>query len=630
MLADTGSLRRAIEEADIVPLTMSLVQQTGDLSWLDKIAPHIRGAWDYMQSVPDDLAREIRQAMLQTLLRSGAGEPVMAEPDAATLQHMLSVAVGSEVSAEYIPLIVEQIGFAGGEPRPRTAGRATDGSGRVLNAIVVGAGAAGVYASIRFREAGIPHIIFEKNVDVGGTWFENRYPGCAVDTPNHFYQYSFEPNNDWPNYYSRREAIRDYIAGVAEKHGVREAVRFEAEVVAATYDEQRQVWRVSVRTASGIETHEASILVTAVGQLNRPAIPSIPGLDAFAGQYVHTASWHDGIDITDKRVVLIGTGASAVQVGPAMVDDVAALTVMQRSAPWVVRSPNMHRLVSEATKWALHNLPFYAQWYRFQLFWGFADGLFPALKIDPEWSDANRSINALNAKLRKSMVRYIEQELEGREDLLEKAIPDYPPYGKRVLADCGWYKMMRRDHVEVVTDPIRRIVAEGVELESGRVVPADVIVFATGFHAARMLWPMDIVGRGGVSIRQVWGDDDPRAYLGMTVPDFPNLFVLYGPNTGLGHGGSAIFLAECQVNFVIGCIELMRERNAGEFEVRRDVASAYQQEIDEELKALVWSHPSVRSWYKNKSGRIVINQPWRLIDYWNATRRPEPEEYHLS
>lgn len=623
---DPATVRQSLDEVDIVPLTMCLVQLTGDLSWLDRIAPHIRGAWDYMQAVPEELATEVRDTLAAELLKGR--EAKLAKPDQATLQHMLSVAVGAEVSAEYIPLIVEQIGFQPPATTPEAVRLSAPDP--ELSAIVIGAGAAGVCAGIRFRQAGIPHVIFEKNEDVGGTWFENRYPGCAVDTPNHFYQFSFEPNNDWPNYYSRRESIREYISSVADKYDVRPAIRFKAEVVSAGYDEERAMWQVQVRTEQGLETHEANILVTAVGQLNRPAIPQIAGLEDFDGQYVHTASWHEGIDIRNKRVALIGTGASAIQVGPAMVDDVAELKVMQRSAPWVVRSPNIHRLVGDAKKWALKELPFYAQWYRFQLFWGFADGLFPALKIDPEWDDDNRSINAWNAKLRQGMVRYIERELEGREDLLEKAVPNYPPYGKRVLADCGWYKMLRRDHVELINDRIERIVPEGIKLADGRVVHVDVIVFATGFHAAKMLWPMEIAGRGGVTIRDVWGDDDPRAYLGMTARDFPNMFVLYGPNTGLGHGGSAIFLAECQVNFVTLCIELMRDRHVREFEVRKDVVDAYQETIDEELKGLVWSHPAVTTWYKNKNGRIVINQPWRLIDYWNATRGPKPEEYELS
>lgn len=330
-----------------------------------------------------------------------------------------------------------------------------------------------------------------------------------------------------------------------------------------------------------------------------------------------------------KHVALIGTGASGVQVGPGIVDEVASLTVYQRSGSWVARSPNLHRAVADGKKWALNNVPFYAPWYRFQLFWGFADGLFQALRIDPEWEGAGESISALNARYRAAMLRHINRELEGREDLLEKVLPDYPPYGKRVLADAGWFKMLRREHVSLETGPIDAVEPRAIRLKDGRRIPTDAIVFATGFQAGKMLWPMDIVGRDGRSIRDVWGDDNPRAFLGITVPNFPNMLVLYGPNTNLGHGGSAIFLAECQVRYCLSLLGKMFEQGADEFEIRRAVHDAYNARIDQELKQLVWSHESVSTWYKNKDGRIVTNQPWRLVDYWKLTHSANIDDYAL-
>ena len=236
----------------------------------------------------------------------------------------------------------------------------------------------------------------------------------------------------------------------------------------------------------------------------------------------------------------------------------------------------------------------------------------------------------MNERLRQAMLRYIRKELEGRDDLLEKATPTYPPYGKRVLADAGWYKMLRRDHVELVNTPIERVEPDAILLKDGRRVELDAIVLATGFQAGRLLWPMEIKGRGGRTIREQWGDSDPRAHLGITVPGFPNLFVLYGPNTNLGHGGSAIFLAECQVRYIMGCLKGMIERNARAMECRQEAHDAYIERIDAELRQLVWSHPSVNTWYKNASGRIITNQPWRLVDYWTLTREPDFADYRLD
>jgi 4-hydroxyacetophenone monooxygenase len=628
--ASDEGLRRVATEMHIVPLAMSLIHLTGDDSVLDELLPYVHGPWDYSEKLPAELKQELRDRLLVALkahLRDGRSLcPISPE----LMLRMMSGAVGEEVSAEYEPMIRAQMGLESGQdaaPAP-VAPKPARSDFRV---VIVGAGVSGILAGIKLGEAGIAFQILEKDQDVGGTWWENRYPGCAVDTPNHFYQFTFEPNDDWPNYYSRRADIHRYFAHCADKYGVRARVRFGCEVLSATFDAQAGEWEIRHRGPAGrVETQRANALITAVGQLNRPMIPDLPGLEGFRGTLVHTAQWPKGLEIAGKKVALVGSGASAIQVGPAIAPQVDQLSVFQRSGAWIVRSPNIHRAVSEELKWALKHVPCFSSWYRFQLFWGFADGLFPALRIDPAWDGDPRSINAKSDKIRQAITRYMERELHGRDDLLAKVVPDYPPYGKRVLQDPGWFKMLRQGNVELVTDGIARIEADGIRTTDGRLHPADVIVMATGFHAGRMLWPMEITGAGGKTVREVWGDNDPRAYLGMTAPDFPNLFVLYGPNTGLSHGGSYTFLAECQMRYVMGCIEPMADNGVRALRVRREVFEQYNQRIDEELKHLVWSHPRVRTWYKNASGRIIINSPWRLLDYWRLTLRPDLRDYDLE
>jgi 4-hydroxyacetophenone monooxygenase len=645
------SLEQILAEVDIVPLALSLVQLTGEVGLLAQIAPYIRGPWDYTQKVPEELSRRIRRDMLDALGAQDAGgthgkrrareRPRMDEPYAAgatasgavlsdqDLLRMCSVAVGGEVAAEYLPLIKEQMQIEGA---PQLAGgwRLPERAATGRNAVIVGAGVAGLCAAIHFQSAGISYVVIEKNADLGGTWWENRYPGCAVDTPNHFYQFSFEPNNAWSHYFSRREANLNYLRRCAEKYDVTSHIRFNAEVSSANFDASSNTWTVTARAPDGTETrYDARYLVCAVGQLNRPAKPDIPGYREFVGPIVHTAEWQD-TTVRAKRIGLIGTAASGVQLACAIADQVASLSVFQRSGNWIVRNPNIHRQVSDSKKWALDHIPFYAAWYRFQLFWGYADGLFPALQMDPEWPGGGESVNKVNARLREGMVRHIRAELEGREDLIAKVIPSFPPFGKRVLGDPGWFKMLRRPNVELVTDAIERIEPKGIRTADGTLRELDVIVLATGFQAGRMLWPMDIRGRDGFSIREAWGDDDPKAHLGVTVPRFPNMFVLYGPNTATGHGGSFTFLAECQVAFMMGCIRLAAQSGSAFIEPRADVTERYNREIDERLKGFVWSHPSVKVWYKNAAGRITTNQPWKLIEYWNMTRGPRPEDYVLG
>ncbi len=687
---DFSLIRARLEGANPVPLAMSLIHMTGDLSLLAHITPHIRGAWEHLESIPPELASDIRDRMAACMVEmSKGGTPIMAQPSSQVIQKMMGAAVGEQVSEAYVPMLLEQVGLQVSDqhmlnralpvdPIARTdsgegihlAGR-TEAKTNALHVVIIGAGASGLCAAIQLGKLGIPYTIFEKNAEVGGTWYENRYPGCAVDTPNHFYQFSFEPNNNWPNYFSQRDAIQAYLQHCADKYEVRKHIRFNTEVSSAVFDEATQTWSIqatskttkqttqqpSVRAAQqstartrahhqetaktpdhttcqtadkaeGVEYLQANAVICAVGQLNRPAIPKLPGLEQYQGQVIHTAQWPDQIDLTGKKVALIGTGASAVQVGPAIAAQVESLTVLQRSGSWVVRRPNIDGVVGEDTKWVLNNVPFYAPWYRFQLFWAFGDGLFEALKIDPTWQGGSESISAFNARLRESMMKHIRRELADRDDLLKKVVPDFPPFGKRVLGDAGWYSMLKRENVRLETGAIKQVHAKAVELEDGTLIEADILVMATGFQAGRMLWPMDIQGRGGVTIRQKWGDDDPRAFLGITAPEFPNFFMMYGPNTNIGHGGSALFLAECQTRYFMGLIQALRTQPIRSVDCRQDVHDRYNQEIDQLLGQLSWSHPSVSTWYKNAKGRIVTNQPWSLLDYWRLTYKAQLSDYH--
>lgn len=615
------SARDLLDEADVVPLALALVHLTGDHALLDEIAPYVKGPWAHQAILPAALAGSIRDRVAQALARKGGSGPVTGFP-AQMLQRMMSVAVGEPVPAQYVPMLVENMLQT---PRIAAAGDAAD-----FTVAIIGAGASGLCAAIRLREAGIPCTVFEKNDEVGGTWYENRYPGCAVDTPNHFYQFSFEPNDDWPHYFSRQPTILEYLRKCADKYQLRGDIRFGCEVESAAWDEGLQSWTLVVRERGGGRREvRANAVVSAVGQLNRPAVPRLPGLESFKGQVLHTAAWPAGTDLRGKRVALVGTGASAVQVGPAIAGEVASLHVFQRSAAWVGRRVNVDSEVGAGKKWALRNVPYYASWYRVQLFWAFGDGLHAALRIDPQWPGGNESLNAMNATIRDAMVRHVRRELQGRDDLIARLIPDYPPFGKRVLADSGWYRMFRRDNVHLVDTPIDRIEPSAI-VAGGARTEVDTLLFATGFQAGRMLWPMDFRGRGGVSIRELWGEDNPRAYLGIAVPRFPNLFLLYGPNTNLGHGGSAIFLAECQVHYIVGLVRRLRGEGRRAAEVRGEVHDRYNERIDAELKTLSWSHPSVRTWYKNSAGRIVTNQPWTLLEYWRLTRDPQLSEFILN
>ena len=347
---------------------------------------------------------------------------------------------------------------------------------------------------------------------------------------------------------------------------MRPDIRFDTEVESARFDETHNIWHLLARDRNdAIIKLTANAVVTAVGQLNRPSNPDIQGLSDFDGPVFHTARWDSNVDLKGKHVAMIGTGASGMQTGPAIVDDVGHLTIFQRTPHWILANPNYHRSVSPGKKWALEHLPYYARWYRFQLFWGFSDGIHPALQVDPDWHSPQQSLNHRNERFRVNMIRHMQNVVGDDPELLEKVTPKYPPYGKRMLIDNHWFKMLTRDDVDLVDDGIDRVTAAGIITADGATHEVDVIVLATGFQAQRMLWPMEIAGRGGVALRDIWGEDNPKAYLGITVPKFPNLFVLYGPNTNLGHGGSAMFHGECQVRYTIKCLRDMIEGGPRDF-----------------------------------------------------------------
>jgi 4-hydroxyacetophenone monooxygenase len=629
---DDDFLAAALAHASAPTLMMAIVHLTGDASLLRgaiRPRPMLRGETDGGLSDEEKAAvRALGLAAVRAYRDRGCTLPP--PPSPATIREMMSFMVGSEVSDEYVPMFLEEMALDSGDARD-VAFDAVPAERRAnFRVVVIGAGMSGLLAAIRLEQAGIPYVVIEKNDAVGGTWLENTYPGCRVDVANHFYCYSFEPNSDWSEFFAQQPELRRYFERCADRYGVRPRIRFGTEVVAARWDDAAARWEVRLRTRDGSEeTLTANALISAVGQLNRPRLPDIPGRDTFAGPAFHSAQWQHQHALEGKRVALVGTGASAFQLGPEVAKVASRLLVFQRSPPWMTPNPRYHKRVSEATKWLLRKLPYYARWYRFLLFWPASDGLLPSLVVDPEWPHQDRSVSAANDMMREFFTQYMAEQVGDDPGLLAKVVPRYPPFVKRMLQDNGtWLATLKRANVDLVTDPIAAITPEGVRCADGTLYPADVIVYATGFHANRFLWPMDIVGRGGVTLRERWGDE-PRAYLGITVPDFPNLFCLYGPGTNLAHAGSIIFHSECQVRYVMGCLAAVLRDEYAAMDCRREVHDAYAARFDARHRTMVWSHPGTNSWYKNAHGHVLTTSPWRLVDYRRWTQAPVLEDYEL-
>jgi 4-hydroxyacetophenone monooxygenase len=630
---DDATIAGHLEAVSIPALVCSLVHMTGDPGWIrGDIRPAGPVANDFQFGMSEQDKAEVRRRALPAIAayRDGGCRP--AEPVTPELaEEMMAWLAGAPLPEQSVPMFLDDLHLDGADSGRIEWGDEISPDARAgCPVVVIGCGESGLLAGIRLAQAGLPFTIVEKSLGPGGTWWDNRYPGARVDIGSHFYCYSFEPADHWSEYFVRQPELRDYFARVLEDHDLRPHCRFGTTVEGAVYDEASGRWAVTVTNPDGTtEVLEAKVLVSGVGALNQPRYPDIEGMATFDGPSFHSARWDDSVDLAGTRFALVGAGATGFQIGPHVAEEVAHLTVFQRTPQWMFPNPNYHRAVPPGDAWAMRHLPFYGRWFRFLMFYPGAGLSIEGSRVDPDFDDRDgRAISAASAKRRELLTAWMSSQLEGRPDLLAEVLPDYPTSAKRMLQDDGsWLACLSRDDVDLVRTPIERIVPRGIVTADGELHEADVICYATGFRHNDYLWPMEIVGRGGRTLRGQWGDE-PTAYLGITVPNFPNLFCLYGPGTNLAHGASLIFQSECQVTYVMSAIHELLVRGARSMEPRAEVHDAYASRYQDEIAQMVWSHWSVEhSHFKNPDGRVFTLSPWPVPDYWSWTRAAEPDDF---
>ena len=634
MADDLSELDQALEAAHLPALCAAMVHLTGEPQWLrtewtPQYTPLSRGETGI---APDEQAKIRTEARAVIAAFLAGDRKLPPTPPADLVRRMMSFVAGAEIPDNYADFLMDELALSGTSTKdPQFEQPKLKEAARKLKVLVVGAGMSGLLTGIRLTQAGVPFEIVEKNADVGGTWLENTYPGCRVDSSNHMYSYSFEPNHHWPQHFSTQPVLLDYFRGVADRYGLRKAIRFETTVAEMAWDEARALWRVTLRGKDGrTETVEANAVITAVGQLNRPRLPEIEGRETFEGPAFHSAEWRHDVDLTGKRVAVVGTGASAFQFVPEIAGKVASLKVFQRTPPWCFPVPHYHEDVPPGFNWLLEHVPYYDKWYRFWMFWMVTDGLLPAVTADPGWNGPSTAVGQANAEFREMIAEAVAMQATDRPDLIAKIIPTYPVGGKRSLLDNGvWVETLKQPNVELITETITKITPAGLVTADGVAHEVDVVIYGTGFHASRFLWPMAITGRGGADLHETWAGD-ARAYLGMTAPSFPNLFMIYGPNTNIVVNGSIIFFSECSVRYIIGALKLMAENGVRALEPRADVVEAFNTRVDAANALMAWGAPQVTSWYKNEHGRVSQNWPFALVDYWRATLAPNPDDFVLT
>ncbi len=479
--------------------------------------------------------------------------------------------------------------------------------------VIVGTGFSGLGQAIQLERAGIrDYVILEKADEVGGTWRDNSYPGCACDVQSHMYSFSYEQNPDWSRSFSPAPEIWEYLKNVTEKYGLRRKIRFGVELTGAEWDDDARRW--TVRTKAGQEI-EAQFVVAGVGGLHIPQIPKLPGIEKFKGQTWHSAQWNHEYDLRGKKVAIVGTGASAIQFIPEIAPEAGHLTIFQRTPPWIMPKPD-HPMPRWA-KTAFRRVPGVQRLYRNALYW--------FLEVRALGFNGHPAImKAGEAVARRHLSRSVKDPV-----LRKKITPKYTMGCKRVLISNDYYPAINRSNVDVITDGLREVKANGVVDENGVEHEVDAIIYGTGFKVTDALEYLDITGIDGRDLAKEWAAEGMHTHKGISVSGFPNLFFLLGPNTALGHN-SVVFMIESQSRYVVDAIRLADSRGAEALDVRPGVQEKFQQEIQDKLVKGVWTQGGCKSWYLDAKGVNRTIWPGFTWRYWLETRKVDPSDYELS
>jgi cation diffusion facilitator CzcD-associated flavoprotein CzcO len=484
-----------------------------------------------------------------------------------------------------------------------------------LRIAIIGSGFSGIGMAIRLKRLGYTSLtIYEAANDLGGTWRDNTYPGAACDVPSHLYSFSFEANPRWSRAFSRQHEILAYLKHCAGKYGVGAMICFNSRVTAARFDETRLVWRLDIARGDAretVETVEADVVIAASGPVSRPAMPSIDGIDTFGGKLFHSARWDHAYPLEGKRVAVIGTGASAIQFVPQIQPRVAQLLLFQRTAPWILPKPD--KPIGERAHWFYTKLPFTQRCVRSAIY----------------WQMESRGIGFfVNPKLMEPMMKFARSYLERRVKdpaLRVKLTPAYRLGCKRVLLSSDYYPALGKPNVEVETEPIRAIVRDGIVMADGSHHAVDAIICGTGFQINDVAAPFDVTGIGGADLSALWLRDGPEAYLGTSIADFPNFFMMAGPNTALGHN-SMVYMIESQVQYIADCLRELQQRGARTMNLRADVQRAFNAGLQRTMQRSVWT-TGCHSYYQTKRGKITALWPGFTFSFRRRTRRVRTGEY---
>jgi 4-hydroxyacetophenone monooxygenase len=620
------TVKKALAVANPNVLRMALYQITRDPELAEMRVEHLPVRNGAMKSFA--LRAEHHEEVRRKALAYIARPTVPTAPTLEELRYMMSLFTAEPLSDKLFALGLEELAL---DDFPRdvqwTSGRLPNELSK-FRVAVIGAGISGIAAAVMLERLRIPYVVIERQAAVGGTWQLNVYPEARVDTSSYLYQFKFEKNYPWPEFCSSQAETRRYLERVAAKHGVLGNVLFNREVSSAIWNEQAARWDMTLkRRGEPDEVLSANVIFSASGLFSTPNMPDIPGIGAFNGRILHTAQWDSSYDIVGKRIGLIGNGSSGVQIMPHLAAQASALTVYQRTPGWIAEMEGYKAPVPAAKQWLFDNIPFYWNWFSYSSHVTTL-GLQDVQTYDPEWRAKGGKISQKNDALREGLEAYIRRKLGDREDLIVKSIPSNAPLGRRLVVDNGWYDALLLPNVTLVTQGIQRFTESGIITRDGTEREHDLVVLGAGFQTSRYLWPVKYRGRAGVTLEQAWKRDGARAYLGMTMPHFPNLFMFYGPNSQPRTGGFSSW-AELWTRYSVGLIVAMIEAGGRSVECRKDVFESFNEEIDEASKSLLWEIEGGSGYYVNEFGRSAVNMPFTTDEYHHRVATPKLSDYDM-
>ena len=632
---NTGSMQdAAIDALDPVIALLALVQSTGDVSLLRKYGPALEGTQHQVKEAfvafdtplePSaaslEVAREVRD-LLRAAVRSGR-PPVLATLDKPLFREMARLALGLEMPEMSIDVAYQHGGFTT-DTRVRKPKRLPPADFKVL---VVGAGMMGINAAVKLQQAGFDFQVIEKLDAVGGNWLENTYPGAAVDTPSRVYSFSFEPNASWTKYYPVGPEFLAYLERVTDRYSLRERITFNTTVEGAQWDEERKLWKLNALQDGNKVVFEGQALIMAVGPNNAPSYPDVAHLDTFAGPVIHSAAWDHSVDLKGKKVVLVGTGCSGVQVANAIADTVGELVIIQRQPEHIIPNPAAHDPVDELERWAMEHIPFVVQWKRLQSLSSAMQDMHGMVMKDEEYAAKTGGFGPINDGISMMCEAYLKSHFPDDPGMVALLTPSFPVFAKRPILDCGFYETLKKRNVSIVRGALAACDDKAVILADGTRIECDVLLLSTGYKLffGRQF---DIRGSGGRTLKQAF-DPYPFSYEGMLIPGFPNFVFMGAPYSYLVANHAVV--SEQQVHYAIELLQWMVDDGLSSVDVTEAATRAFVEDVDANLAKTAWVQcGNAHGYYRDHGRKVILAVPRHNSRIWHDTRSPRTGDFTVT